>query len=155
MELFFLFGVFFFSNLKKKKGKKGGVRIGSCVSKRGAGRDASASARRLPSQHLTGSLISSSSAVAYGGEPSDPSDIGGAKMKGLFKSKPRTPADLVRQTRDLLLYADRSNSLPDLRESKREEKVFFPFLPLNARSSSLISYLQTLMMIVITIFEST
>lgn len=47
-------------------------------------------------------------------------------MKGLFKSKPRTPADLVRQTRDLLLYADRSTSLPDLRESKREEKV--PFL---------------------------
>uniref|UniRef100_A0A1J3IYI8 Putative MO25-like protein n=1 Tax=Noccaea caerulescens TaxID=107243 RepID=A0A1J3IYI8_NOCCA len=44
-------------------------------------------------------------------------------MKGLFKSKPRTPADLVRQTRDLLLYADRSNSLPDLRESKREEKM--------------------------------
>lgn len=44
-------------------------------------------------------------------------------MKGLFKSKPRTPADIVRQTRDLFLYADRSNSLPDLRESKREEKV--------------------------------
>ncbi|CAL9213200.1 unnamed protein product [Arabidopsis halleri] len=44
-------------------------------------------------------------------------------MKGLFKSKPRTPADLVRQTRDLLLYADRSTSLPDLRESKREEKM--------------------------------
>jgi len=45
-------------------------------------------------------------------------------MRGLFKSKPRTPADIVRQTRDLLLYADRSNSFPDLRESKREEKVF-------------------------------
>ncbi|CAH8388719.1 unnamed protein product [Eruca vesicaria subsp. sativa] len=44
-------------------------------------------------------------------------------MKGLFKSKPRTPADIVRQTRDLLLYADRSKSLPDLRESKREEKM--------------------------------
>ncbi|KAL0644955.1 hypothetical protein Bca4012_043246 [Brassica carinata] len=41
---------------------------------------------------------------------------------GLFKSKPRTPVDLVRQTRDLLLYADRSNSssLPD---SKRHEKM--------------------------------
>ncbi|XP_010538461.1 PREDICTED: putative MO25-like protein At5g47540 [Tarenaya hassleriana] len=44
-------------------------------------------------------------------------------MKGLFKSKPRTPADIVRQTRDLLLYADQATSLPDLRESKREEKM--------------------------------
>lgn len=105
---------------EKKKEEDEGLRIGSCVSTRGAGREAST--RRLPSQHLSGSL-SSSSAAAYGGEPSDQSDLGGAKMKGLFKSKPRTPLDLVRQTRDLLLYADRSNSLPDLKESKREEKV--------------------------------
>lgn len=42
------------------------------------------------------------------------------KMKGLFKSKPRTPVDIVRQTRDLLIYVGRS---PDTRESKREEKV--------------------------------
>ncbi|KAM1005285.1 hypothetical protein ACFX14_005472 [Malus domestica] len=41
-------------------------------------------------------------------------------MKGLFKSKPRTPADIVRQTRDLLVYAQRA---PDPRESKREKKV--------------------------------
>ncbi|RXH85813.1 hypothetical protein DVH24_014397 [Malus domestica] len=41
-------------------------------------------------------------------------------MKGLFKSKPRTPADIVRQTRDLLVYAQRP---PDSRESKREEKM--------------------------------
>ncbi|TQD86732.1 hypothetical protein C1H46_027755 [Malus baccata] len=41
-------------------------------------------------------------------------------MKGLFKSKPRTPADIVRQTRDLLVYAQRA---PDSRESKREEKA--------------------------------
>ncbi|KAE8736208.1 MO25-like protein [Hibiscus syriacus] len=41
-------------------------------------------------------------------------------MKGLFKSKPRTLVDIVRQTRDLLIYADRS---PDSRESKREEKM--------------------------------
>lgn len=47
-------------------------------------------------------------------------------MKGLFKSKPRTPPDIVRQTRDLLVYADRSVSIPDLRESKRQEKVL-PF----------------------------
>ncbi|KAF4368759.1 hypothetical protein F8388_021371 [Cannabis sativa] len=41
-------------------------------------------------------------------------------MKGLFKSKPRTPVDIVRQTRDLLMYCERS---PDTRESKREEKM--------------------------------
>jgi len=41
-------------------------------------------------------------------------------MKGLFKSKPRTPADVVRQTRDLLLVLDRNS---ETRESKREEKV--------------------------------
>lgn len=46
-----------------------------------------------------------------------------AEMKGLFKSKPRTPPDIVRQTRDLLVYADRSVSTPDLRESKSQEKV--------------------------------
>jgi len=43
------------------------------------------------------------------------------KMKGLFKSKPKTPADVVRQTRDLLLYAQRVPS--DSRESKRDEKM--------------------------------
>ncbi|KAL5864473.1 hypothetical protein ACOSQ3_001987 [Xanthoceras sorbifolium] len=41
-------------------------------------------------------------------------------MKGLFKSKPRTPADVVRQTRDLVMFAGRNN---DTRESKREEKM--------------------------------
>ncbi|KAF6161921.1 hypothetical protein GIB67_014123 [Kingdonia uniflora] len=41
-------------------------------------------------------------------------------MKGLFKSKPRTPAETVRLTRELLIYADiNSNS----REAKREEKM--------------------------------
>jgi len=39
-------------------------------------------------------------------------------MKGLFKSKPRTPADLVRQTRELLSYVD-----APAREPKREEKM--------------------------------
>ncbi|KAG2302120.1 hypothetical protein Bca52824_030771 [Brassica carinata] len=98
-------------------GKEERVRIGSCVSTRGgAGRDASSAAaarRRLSSQHLSGSLTSSAA-----GDPSDQS-------KGLFKSKPRTPVDLVRHTRDLLLYADRSNSSlpPDLRDSKRDEKM--------------------------------
>lgn len=41
-------------------------------------------------------------------------------MKVLFKSKPRTPIDIVRQTRDLLIYANRGS---DIRESKREEKA--------------------------------
>ncbi|KAG5414253.1 hypothetical protein IGI04_001819 [Brassica rapa subsp. trilocularis] len=65
-------------------------------------------------------------------------------MKGLFKSKPRTPADIVRQTRDLLVYADRSVSTPDLRESKRQEKgdtlrrliASLPFLSLEARKDA-------------------
>ncbi|WZY78439.1 hypothetical protein YC2023_024823 [Brassica napus] len=95
------------------------VKIGPCLSKGGAARGASTPARRLSLQRHSGSL--SSSGLAR--EPSDQSDNGGGKMKGLFKSKPRTPADIVRQTRDLLLYADRSKSLPDLRESKREEKM--------------------------------
>jgi len=41
-------------------------------------------------------------------------------MKGLFKPKPRTPTDIVRQTRDLLLFFDRNT---ESRDSKREEKV--------------------------------
>ncbi|KAJ8770556.1 hypothetical protein K2173_018047 [Erythroxylum novogranatense] len=45
-------------------------------------------------------------------------------MKGLFKSKPRTPVDVVRQTRDLLIFADRASSASsDLRDCKREEKM--------------------------------
>ncbi|KAK6149664.1 hypothetical protein DH2020_017189 [Rehmannia glutinosa] len=46
-----------------------------------------------------------------------------AKVKALFKSKPKTPVDLVRQTRDLLIFVDRGG--PDTKESKRDEKVFF------------------------------
>ncbi|KAF7150244.1 hypothetical protein RHSIM_Rhsim02G0103000 [Rhododendron simsii] len=42
-------------------------------------------------------------------------------MKSLFKSKPKTPVDLVRQTRELLVYADLN--APDTREIKREEKM--------------------------------
>uniref|UniRef100_A0A5B7BGE9 MO25-like protein n=1 Tax=Davidia involucrata TaxID=16924 RepID=A0A5B7BGE9_DAVIN len=41
-------------------------------------------------------------------------------MKGLFKSKPRTPGDVVRQTRSLLIYLD-SNA--DRGGSKRDEKM--------------------------------
>ncbi|XP_020574635.1 putative MO25-like protein At5g47540 [Phalaenopsis equestris] len=42
-------------------------------------------------------------------------------MKGLFKSKPRTPAEVVRQTRDLLIFIDLNWGT---REVKCEEKVF-------------------------------
>lgn len=45
-------------------------------------------------------------------------------MKGLFKSKPRTPVDIVRQTRDLLIYVDRNST----RDGKREDKVPIFFL---------------------------
>ncbi|KAH7665513.1 Mo25-like protein [Dioscorea alata] len=41
-------------------------------------------------------------------------------MKGLFKSKPRTPAELVRQARELLVYLDVNGTS---REGKREEKM--------------------------------
>ncbi|KAK9133037.1 hypothetical protein Scep_012565 [Stephania cephalantha] len=45
-------------------------------------------------------------------------------MKGLFKSKPKTPAELVRQTRDLLIYLDlNSASAAPGKEAKREEKM--------------------------------
>lgn len=46
-------------------------------------------------------------------------------MKGLFKSKPRTPADVVRQTRELLIFVDLNNNVSS---TKRDEKVnFFTF----------------------------
>nr|XP_016506019.1 PREDICTED: putative MO25-like protein At5g47540 [Nicotiana tabacum] len=41
-------------------------------------------------------------------------------MKGLFKSKPKTPVDLVRQTRDLLMFLERA---ADTRETKKDEKM--------------------------------
>ncbi|KAL3820807.1 hypothetical protein ACJIZ3_006712 [Penstemon smallii] len=42
-------------------------------------------------------------------------------MKVLFKSKTRTPVDLVRHTRDLLIFADGGGI--DTKESKRDEKM--------------------------------
>ncbi|KAH9301280.1 hypothetical protein KI387_012863 [Taxus chinensis] len=39
-------------------------------------------------------------------------------MKGLFKSKPRTPVDIVKLTRELLVYVD-----SPVRDAKREEKM--------------------------------
>ncbi|WCJ28156.1 Mo25 family protein [Euphorbia peplus] len=44
-------------------------------------------------------------------------------MKGIFKSKPKTPIDIVRQTRDLLIFADRRTPSPDPRDAKREDKM--------------------------------
>ena len=42
------------------------------------------------------------------------------QMKGLFKQKPRSPVEVVRQTREMLIYVDMHwNS----RDPKREEKV--------------------------------
>lgn len=43
-------------------------------------------------------------------------------MKGLFKSKPRTPAELVRQTRDLLIYVDLNSNARE-GQAKREDKM--------------------------------
>ncbi|KAK1568647.1 hypothetical protein Q3G72_027094 [Acer saccharum] len=41
-------------------------------------------------------------------------------MKGLFKTKPKTPTELVISTRELLTYTDKTT---EIRERKREEKV--------------------------------
>ncbi|XP_059307133.1 putative MO25-like protein At5g47540 isoform X2 [Lycium ferocissimum] len=41
-------------------------------------------------------------------------------MKGLFKPKPKTPVDFVRQTRELLVYLER---VQDTRDGKRDEKM--------------------------------
>lgn len=50
-------------------------------------------------------------------------DLEGLAMKGLFKSKPKTPADIVRQTRELLVYLDSPASNPDRAGPKRDEKM--------------------------------
>ena len=47
----------------------------------------------------------------------------GAKMKGLFKSKPRTPADVVRQTRELLIYVDLHAGSRGADPKREEEKM--------------------------------
>lgn len=76
-------------------------------------------ARRLalPSPPRAPPLSSASAAAAALAAADD-----GAKMKGLFKSKPRTPADVVRQTRELLIFLDlHSGSRGG--DAKREEKV--------------------------------
>lgn len=72
----------------------------------------------LPSPPRAPPLASSASATAAALAAADD----GAKMKGLFKSKPRTPADVVRQTRELLIFLDlHSGSRGG--DAKREEKM--------------------------------
>ncbi|XP_058070727.1 putative MO25-like protein At5g47540 [Magnolia sinica] len=44
-------------------------------------------------------------------------------MKGLFKPKPRTPTEIVRQTRDLLVYFNLGSNSREISASKREEKM--------------------------------
>ncbi|KAK6774886.1 hypothetical protein RDI58_025887 [Solanum bulbocastanum] len=66
-----------------------------------------------PIQAVTAAAASSFRENSFGAGDS-------TKMKGLFKSKPKTPVDLVRQTRELLMYVERVN---DTREGKREEKM--------------------------------
>ncbi|KAF7007810.1 hypothetical protein CFC21_022707 [Triticum aestivum] len=44
-------------------------------------------------------------------------------MKGLFKSKPRTPADVVRQTRELLIYVDLHAGSRGADPKREEEKM--------------------------------
>ncbi|KAG8064950.1 hypothetical protein GUJ93_ZPchr0004g40297 [Zizania palustris] len=56
------------------------------------------------------------------GPPASATTDDGAKMKGLFKSKPRTPTDVLRQTSELLIFLDlHSGSRGG--DAKREEKV--------------------------------
>ncbi|KAK9014501.1 hypothetical protein V6N11_005656 [Hibiscus sabdariffa] len=89
-------------------------RIGICVSKPGGATSRASVAQRLrqpEAQRDRYTTSTSSNNFDYSSS---------TRMKGLFKSKPRTPADIVRQTRDLLGYASRST---DGRESKREEKM--------------------------------
>lgn len=63
----------------------------------------------------TATAVSAGAAVSLAHSKSE-------RMKTLFKSKPRTPVDIVRQTRDLLIYADHTPSF-DARDIKREEKM--------------------------------
>lgn len=55
----------------------------------------------------------------------------GAKMKGLFKSKPRTPVDIVRQTREGLVQLDLQSGSRSGGDAKREEKVRSGLAPLS------------------------
>lgn len=49
-------------------------------------------------------------------------------MKGLFRSKPLTPVELVHHVRELLEYTCPN---PDIREAKRQDKVFIYYIVIN------------------------
>ncbi|KAK8481240.1 hypothetical protein V6N11_068405 [Hibiscus sabdariffa] len=87
--------------------------LGICVSKPGGATSRASVAQRLRQPEAQRDRYTTSTSNNFDYSSS-------TRMKGLFKSKPRTPADIVRQTRDLLGYASRST---DGRESKREEKM--------------------------------
>lgn len=78
--------------------------MGICISK-------PAGVRRHPSLSVSRRI------PAHDGGLSDPN---ADKMKGIFKVKPRTPVDIVRQTRDILSYL---NDGPNLQDTKHDEKV--------------------------------
>lgn len=96
--------------------------IGNCAPTQGAVRRASAEVEGLPLSHSQ-----SQKQPPYQPQTVRLESPSSKKMKGLFKPKPRTPVDVVRQTRELLMFADRST---DTRESKREDKVRFFSYPI-------------------------
>ncbi|CAN0890856.1 Stromal 70 kDa heat shock-related protein, chloroplastic [Linum grandiflorum] len=113
-------------------------RIGQCVSKRAAPAAERVSSgdvvKRLSQQPAAAPSAAPAATPAAGpANPASISAIGASgslspsrsqKMKGIFKSRPRTPADIVRQTSDILNYVDRSSTYStDLRDGKREEKM--------------------------------
>lgn len=98
-------------------------KIGNCAPIQGAVRSASAEVEGLSLSHSKSQKQQPPCQPQTVSLESSPST---KKMKGLFKPKPRTPVDVVRQTRDLLMFADR---MSDTREGKREDKVRFFSLP--------------------------
>ena len=110
---------------------KGG-KIGVCVSKRAAAaaaREEVVVKKFSPPPQSPAAAAAAAATKRHSGLLSSKSGqlVGDSnRMKGLFKSKPRTPVDVVRQTRDLLIYVDRSSS--SLSDSKREEKVGIIFI---------------------------
>ncbi|KAB5551539.1 hypothetical protein DKX38_008850 [Salix brachista] len=104
---------------------KGG-KIGDCVSKpAAAAARKKVAVKRFSPPHQSPSAEAAVATKGHSGLLSSKSgQLAGNpnRMKGLFKSKPRTPADVVRQTRNLLIYVDQSSS--SLSDSKREEKLY-------------------------------
>ncbi|KAL0645090.1 hypothetical protein Bca4012_043381 [Brassica carinata] len=109
-----------------------GETIGACVSKIGGawrhgGSDVSPSSKH----HRTGSHLRVSTtsyddevSITFSGKLSSFSgnlgNVNGSnRMKGLFKHKPRSPGEIVRQTRDLIALSENENQETDMKHSKR------------------------------------